>query len=369
MATHVFAKAAGGQRDVRFSRIDNTIHLAHLCKSFVKAGEILPSEELAVLDNAIKIDQNNAEIVGENDGAAQKRGGGIATDAEGVCCKDAVPRGRRYLEREQDALARTETVHLLDADEVVVAGDEGKVAGGDGVGAGAAAQLCDDICDVLLCIAAVCLEDKVEARDVNAGLVANAAEKRVAGRGLGHKAVAAEAVAAREANNIWKEGACRNLLDEGHNPLRILDRDLVTDEVLPEENSDVRGSVEVAERGVLWAMHMVLLNTSHMQQICNPLRELMQVGERRVGALLRLRSRGTADGAHKARAHAQRGAAAAQRKRDRRDGKRGRHGELFAQCRGGRLQSDKHDTRIKNSSSEERRRRQREAGRNLIPKT
>ncbi|KAI0567350.1 hypothetical protein FGB62_3g438 [Gracilaria domingensis] len=275
---HVGAKAAGGGG----AGVDDAVHLAHLGKGLVETVEVLLGDKLAVDERALEVDVQDAQVVGQHDGAAQKGGGGVATDAERVGGKDAVPGGGGDLEREEHALARAEAVHLLDADEVVVTGDEGEMAGRERVGAEAAAQLLDDVAQVLLGVVAVALQDELEVGHVDARLLAHVAEEGVARGGLGDGAVVVQPVAAREADDVRVERAPGNLLDQREDALCVLDRELVADEVLAEHDDDVGGGVQVAQRRVLGAVQVVVVDGADVQQVGDALGELVQTGQRAV---------------------------------------------------------------------------------------
>lgn len=196
---HVCAEAARVGR----AGVDETVHVAHLCKGLTESVEILLGDKLAVVDGAVEIDQDDTEVVCKDDSAAEKSGGGVAADAEGICGEDAVPGAGGDLEREEDALSGAETMDLLNAYEMVVAADEGEMTGGDSVGAAPSAELPDDVAEILLCVVAALLQHEFEAGEIDVGLLADVAEKGVAGNSFGYGAVIGEALAACEAYDVW----------------------------------------------------------------------------------------------------------------------------------------------------------------------
>lgn len=90
VAPHIRTEAPRGSG----AGIDDTIHIAHLCKSLAKPVEILLGHKMTIINGAVEVDEDDAKIIGKDDSATEEGGGGIAADAERVGGKNAVPCGR-----------------------------------------------------------------------------------------------------------------------------------------------------------------------------------------------------------------------------------------------------------------------------------
>lgn len=287
MCAHICAEASGGGG----SCINDTVHFAHFGKRLVQTVQVFFGNELSIMYGAVEINKHDCEVICKDDGATQESCCCVAGHTEGIGGEDAIPCCSRNFEREKYRLARGETVNFLNTNEVIVAGDEGKMTCGNCRRAGASSELLNYILKILLGVVTILFENELEFVDGNGSFLTDGSEESITGGSLGESGLVIEAATSSKYNYIWIEGSRCNLFHEGHDALGVFDGDLIPNEMLAEHDDDVSRGGEIAEGCIFWAVEVIILNAPDVEEVCDAFGKFVKVGERcRLGCISRVDS-------------------------------------------------------------------------------